>query len=142
MIRRAPGPLLVAAILVALSGRAFAADDWFGRDKALHFGASAGIALGGYGGAALLSDDVRVRLAVGGGLALSAGVGKELWDLSGHGDASWRDLTWDAVGTVTGLAVAVTLDWAITRLTRRSAIARRQGRYLNLVSEGLKVIHR
>jgi len=39
-----------------------------------------------------------VRLAVGGGFAFSLGVAKELWDLSGHGDASWRDLTWDAVG--------------------------------------------
>jgi putative lipoprotein len=142
VIRRALGGLLVAAIVAGWSARAFGADGWFGKDKALHFEASAAIALGGYGGAALLSDDVRVRLAVGGGLALSAGVGKELWDLSGHGDASWRDLTWDAVGTVTGLAVAVTLDWAITRLARRTAVARRQGRYLNLVCEGLKVIHR
>jgi len=142
VIRRALLVPLVAAILAACSARARAADDWFGPDKALHFEASAAIALARYGGTALFSDDTRVRLAVGGGLALSAGVGKELWDLSGHGDPSWRDLTWDAVGTVTGLAVAVTIDWAITRLTHRRVDARREGPYLNLVCEGLKVIHR
>jgi len=70
---------------------------------------SSGSLATGYGGTALLSDDTRLRLAGGGALALSAGVGKELWDLSGHGDASWRDLTWDVVGTATGLAVAVTI---------------------------------
>ena len=51
------------------------------------------------------------------------GVAKELWDLSGHGDASWRDLTWDAVGTVTGLALAAAIDWTLGKLHR----ARRRG---------------
>ncbi len=93
-----------------------APDPWFGRDKALHFGASALIANVGYSDAALATEDVRVRLAVGGGLALTAGVGKELWDLSGHGDASFRDLTWDVVGTATGLAIAAAIDWSIGKL--------------------------
>ena len=60
---------------------------------------------------------------MGGGLALSAGIAKELWDLSGHGDASWRDLTWDVVGTVTGLAVAAAIDWTIAKLAPRHARA-------------------
>lgn len=108
----------LAAALAILSGTmtaspALAADDpWFGRDKALHFGASAVIAGGGYGGSALFSEDERVRLAVGGGLALGAGIAKELWDLSGRGNASLKDLTWDAAGTATGLLVA----WGLDRL--------------------------
>jgi len=95
------------------------ADDWLGADKALHFDATFVLASAGYGVGALFSDDVRVRLASGGALALSAGVAKELWDLSGHGDASWRDLTWDVIGTAAGLAVVATIDWAIDRLAGR-----------------------
>ena len=48
--------------------------------------------------------------------ALGLGIAKEVWDLSGHGDASWRDLTWDVVGTTTGVLVAYAIDWAIGRL--------------------------
>jgi putative lipoprotein len=106
----------LAVCLAAPAARASDPDPWFGRDKALHFGATALLANVGYADAALASDDVRVRLAVGGGLALTAGVGKELWDLSGHGDASFRDLTWDVIGTATGLALAAAIDWSISKL--------------------------
>ena len=91
-------------------------DPWFGRDKALHFAASASIAAVTYGGASLATDDRPTRLVVSASVALGAGILKELWDLSGHGDASWRDLTWDVVGTTTGVLVAYALDWAIERL--------------------------
>jgi putative lipoprotein len=127
------GRLALLAALGALatprSARAADPDPWFGRDKALHFGASALLASGGYGATALVTDDRRVRLAVGGGFAFSLGIAKELWDLSGHGDASWRDLTWDAVGTVTGLAVAAAVDcafhWTIGKLMGRQTAAAR-----------------
>ena len=114
---------LATAMLVAPGARAADPDPWFGRDKALHFGASALLASSGYGATALVTEDRRTRLVVGGSFAFSLGVAKELWDLSGHGDASWRDLTWDAVGTVTGLVVAAAVDWTIERLG-----ARRSGR--------------
>lgn len=124
-MRRAAALVLGASALLTSTpstpARAEDPDPWFGRDKALHFGASALLAGGGYAGASLATDDTRVRLAVGGGLALSAGVAKELWDLAGHGDPSWRDLTWDVVGTATGLAVAAAIDWAVGRLTSRHA---------------------
>jgi putative lipoprotein len=100
-------------------------DEWFGHDKALHFGATFVISAGGYGTAALLSEDVRVRLAAGAVLGIGAGAGKELWDLDGHGDASWRDFTWDVVGTAAGLAFAAAIDWTISRLTRRAPLALR-----------------
>ena len=100
--------------LLLLSGpaRATEADPWFGRDKALHFGASAVIAAGGYALAATATETRPPRLLIGGGLALAAGLGKELLDAAGSGDASFRDLTWDVVGTVTGLGVA----WLVDRL--------------------------
>ena len=91
-------------------------DPWFGRDKALHFAASASIAVVAYGGASLATDDRPTRIVVSASVALGAGILKELWDLSGHGDASWRDLTWDVVGTTTGVLCAYALDWAIDRL--------------------------
>ena len=107
---------VIAVLVGARPARAADPDPWFGRDKALHFSLSAALATGGYGAMALATDDRRVRLAVGGGFAFSLGIAKELWDLSGHGDASWRDLTWDAVGTVTGLAFAAAVDWTIQKL--------------------------
>jgi uncharacterized protein YfiM (DUF2279 family) len=103
-----------AAAALFLAQRADAADPdpWLGRDKALHAVVSAGIAAGGYGAAASQTDDRGWRLLTGAGLALGAGVGKEVLDLYGLGDASWRDLTWDVIGTATGLGVA----WIIDRL--------------------------
>ena len=59
-----------------------------------------------------VSDDVRVRLGVGAGFALTVGIGKELWDLAGHGDPSWKDLAWDALGTGVGVLIA----WIVDRL--------------------------
>jgi putative lipoprotein len=91
-------------------------DPWFGHDKALHFAASASLAVAGYGGASLVTDDRPTRAVVGASFALGLGIAKELWDLSGHGDASWRDLTWDVVGTATGVLVAYAIDRVIERL--------------------------
>lgn len=99
----------------ASTARAQDTDPWFGRDKAFHFAATTCIAAGGYGASAAFTDDRAKRLLVGGSLAMAAGIGKEVWDLDGHGDASWRDLTWDVIGTVTGLAVATAIDWLIHR---------------------------
>lgn len=124
---RASGARLVAVavavttVLAASRARAEHEDPWLGRDKALHFGACALFASGGYGLAAIASDDARVRLGVGAAAGLGAGVAKELWDLSGHGDASWRDLTWDVAGTATGLAVAALVDWTLGKLSGRRA---------------------
>jgi putative lipoprotein len=99
---------------MVMAGSALAQSDpdpWFAPDKALHFSLSAAIAGAGYVGAAFFTDDVRVRLAVGGGLALLAGTAKELADLAGLlGHPSWRDFAWDVIGTVSGLVVAWLID--------------------------------
>jgi putative lipoprotein len=111
------------AIAIALGAphvRAEDADPWFGRDKGLHFSASASIAIVGYAGAALVTDSRGVRVGAGAGLAMAAGIGKELWDLGGRGDASVRDLVWDAIGAATGALVAWTVDWWVRRVMVRT----------------------
>jgi putative lipoprotein len=102
--------LVIALLLAAAPVRAADPDPWFGHDKALHFSYSAGIAAGGYGASALFTDDRRYRMLSGAALALTAGVAKEALDYAGAGDASARDLTWDLVGTVTGVGVAYLAD--------------------------------
>lgn len=107
--------LLAAAVLCSSSSARASNDPWFARDKALHFGASSALAAGGYGAGRIVFEDRTTALAVGAGIALGAGVGKELADLAGMGHPSWRDLTWDVLGTATGLAFA----WAVDRLVER-----------------------
>jgi len=110
--------LLAAALVMVgltLSPSVWAqdADPWFARDKALHFDVSAGIAAAGYGVSAGWPVNARWKaLAIGGGVALAAGAGKELLDAT-HvlgGDPSWKDFTWDLIGTVAGLAIAWGVD--------------------------------
>ena len=119
-----------AALLLALSMGSSApvaaqeADPWVSADKALHFSVSAAIAGAGYGVTAAFNDDLRWKLAIGGGVALSAGVAKELWDLSGHGSPSWKDFTWDVIGVATGLL----LSWVIDRYVVTPLIDRRAPR--------------
>ena len=108
----------LALVLCALSvsARGQDADPWLGPDKALHFGLSAAIASGGYAASALFVDRPELRLAIGAGLALTAGAAKELWDLAGHGAPSWKDFTWDVIGAAVGALVSYALDrWVFSR---------------------------
>jgi putative lipoprotein len=100
----------ICTLVMTSTARAGDADPWFGRDKALHFGATSVLAGGGYAGMSLTAERPVVRAAAGAALGLTAGIAKEVYDRYGGGDASWRDLTWDAVGTATGLLVAWLLD--------------------------------
>ncbi len=92
------------------------ADPWLGRDKMLHFAASGSLAVVGYAGASMLTEERPLRIGAGAALAVGAGAAKELWDLGGHGDASWRDLGWDLVGAAAGLLVSAGVDWAVHRM--------------------------
>jgi putative lipoprotein len=109
-----------AAVLVAValssssSARAADPDPWLGKDKALHFAASGAIAAGGYTVGAFVFDARGHALVFGASLALAAGIAKEALDLTGLGDPSWKDLTWDVIGTATGVAAA----WAIDLVVR------------------------
>lgn len=85
-------------------------DRWFGADKARHLGASAAIQIMGFG--VLRSARLRQRpaLATAGVTALAVGIGKELHDRRGGGDASARDLAWDIAGIALGSVLAVAAD--------------------------------
>jgi putative lipoprotein len=85
-------------------------DPWWGQDKAVHFSACFMAAGDGYATAAVLSKQGSHRLLAGFGFAVAAGAGKELVDLTGGGDASLRDLTWDVVGGATGAAISWLID--------------------------------
>jgi len=113
---------LAATLACARVARADSAnaDPWFGRDKLIHFAASGSLAVVGYANASMLTENRPARIGAGAALAVGAGVAKELWDLDGHGDASWRDLSWDLIGAATGLLVSVGVDWAVHRMFQPS----------------------
>lgn len=98
-----------------------ASDPWFGPDKALHFALSGAIAGAGYGTTAIFSESIPTRIAFGAGLAVTAGAGKELLDLAGYGDPSWKDFAWDLAGTAVGVGIAVTFDIAFGAASRAPA---------------------
>ena len=91
------------------------ADEWLGRDKALHFGVSAAISGTSYGVTTAFTDRRATAFAIGAGVALGAGIAKETYDALGHGDPSWKDLAWDLAGTLVGLGIAYGIDVLIRR---------------------------
>ncbi len=115
--RRTPGLALASLLVIGTCtdgpSQACAADrdPWFGRDKPLHFSFTAAIALQGYAVSSVLTDDWRWRWLTGGAAGLAAGAGKEALDAIGSGDASWKDFTWDVIGTAAGLGLAFLIDW-------------------------------
>ena len=90
-----------------------AQDGWLGLDKGKHFGASAVLATGGYAASMWVVREPWQRAAVGGGFALTLGIAKEIYDATGQGDPSLRDLTWDAIGCVFGAGVSLLIDYAL-----------------------------
>jgi putative lipoprotein len=115
------GQLLAATVLsgfVATHGGIANADEpntdeWWGVDKALHFGAGFGLSAAGYGIGIACWDH---RLAAS-GLALGIGVGaagaKESLDAAGLGSPSWKDFTWTLIGTALGIGVSLSFDAAL-----------------------------
>lgn len=104
-------------LLLSVTQRAAAQDAWLGADKALHFSVSAGLAGGGYALAVPLVEAPWARATIGASFALTLGIAKEFYDLSGAGDASWRDLTWDVIGTATGVLIALGIEWLVEVLS-------------------------
>lgn len=103
---------MLLAVLGVAPG-AHATDDWLGPDKALHFSVSVGLSAGGYAVSSLAFDRRWQRSVAGAGFSLTLGAGKELYDLSGHGDPSWKDFTWDVAGTAVGVGLALLVDLAV-----------------------------
>jgi putative lipoprotein len=110
---------VVATLLASGTAAARDADPWFGPDKALHFGLSVALSAGGYAASSVWLDTRGERALAGSAFSLTLGAGKELWDLSGHGDPSWRDFTWDVLGTAVGVALAAGVD-ALTSSKREA----------------------
>jgi putative lipoprotein len=111
-------------LMFASPARAEERDPWWGRDKALHFGVSAGLAAGGYATSSLFLEPRWQRATAGAGFALTLGVGKEVYDATGHGQASGKDLAWDVAGTALGTAIALVVDVLITPRPSRAAVTR------------------
>jgi putative lipoprotein len=108
-------PLAVALALAAWlaarpAAQAAEPDPWFGRDKAIHFSVSFALAGNAYADSTPFTKRTRIRVLVGAGVALSAGIAKELYDHHEGTGFSWRDLAWDAAGTATGTLVAWLVD--------------------------------
>lgn len=93
----------------------------------MHFAASAAVAAGGYGlGAAVFGDRARATL-FGAGLGTAVGVGKEIVDATGRGTPSWKDLAWDGLGILTGVAFAWVVDVLVRGADVRAGAVSRPG---------------
>ena len=112
MFRVSLAVALALATLLAARPAAQAAepDPWFGRDKVMHLSVSFALAGNGYADTTAFSKRTSTRVLLGAGIALSAGIAKEIYDRYGGSGLSWRDLTWDAIGTATGKLVAWLVD--------------------------------
>ena len=110
--------LLSTVVSTASNAEAQTDDPWLGPDKAMHFGVSAGLAAGGYALGAVFWEDYAPRLLLGAGIALTLGIAKELADLAGLGNASWKDMAWNVIGIATGLLLAVLVDLLVRELRR------------------------
>ncbi|MFW6050098.1 MAG: hypothetical protein ACODAU_02920 [Myxococcota bacterium] len=103
----------LAAVAFLAPSPARAEDDpWWGRDKGIHFGVGAALALGGWAAGIGLFDEPPPRFVLGATVSVVASIGKELHDWTGRGHPSWRDFTWGLLGTGVGLLLA----WAIDAL--------------------------
>jgi putative lipoprotein len=102
---------IALALFCSISGSARAQDPWFGIDKAKHFSASAVFAGGGYAASILIVEAPWQRAVIGGNFAFALGIAKEIYDATGHGDPSFRDLTWDLIGCAVGVGIALLLDY-------------------------------
>lgn len=99
------------ALVLAITAVPARADAWWGSDKALHLGVSIGLAAGATAVTAAWIEDPLERAVIGAVSSVTIGVAKEFFDGLGLGEASFRDLTWDLVGSVIGGALA----WVVER---------------------------
>ena len=85
-------------------------DPWFGRDKLLHFTASAVVQCAAHAALRSTGSDYAAASRGAAVVTLTVGVSKELWDRHQGGDASLRDLAWDGIGGVSGAVVVRQVD--------------------------------
>ncbi len=85
-------------------------DRWLGRDKLLHFVASAAVQGAAHAAFRARGADYGGASRGAAAVTLTVGISKELWDRSHGGDASARDLAWDAIGGAAGAVVVRQAD--------------------------------
>lgn len=110
---------LAPSIAGAQQARAPDPDPWWGTDKALHLGVSAGLTGGGYALAAPFVDDVAGRAAIAASVGIGAGLIKEVADALGLGTPSWKDFLWDVIGTSVAVSVSVSIDLGVRAATSK-----------------------
>ncbi len=101
------GLMLVFSLSMHSPQKQAAADPWFGPDKLQHFFASAFVQSLGYGTLRAMGAEHRTALTAATAGTVFVGVGKELHDRATHGDASVRDLVWDAAGAASATVLLV-----------------------------------
>ena len=104
--------IIPAVLLLVATPPLRAADDFFSRDKALHFGFSTAIAFG-LGVAFSEADemDIREPLVPAFSITLSLGLVKEIRDSFKPGNHfCWMDLFWDAAGAGAGTGFAYLME--------------------------------
>ena len=102
----------VGFLCLALPGRAQAQGDaWWGKDKQKHFLVSSSAAFATYVWLGHSGLESPIRMGAAAMLVLSAGALKEARDAMGYGHASWKDMTWNVIGSVVGLVVG----WVVER---------------------------
>jgi putative lipoprotein len=79
------------------------ADRWFATDKWMHFAASTVVTSIGYG-LARESNGHSAALRIGAGASSAVGLTREVYDGRVKGRFSGKDLVWDALGTLAGVA--------------------------------------
>lgn len=104
------GVAVAMAFAAGLCPGEASADDFWGPDKALHFGVSAALSVGGYATSALVFDKPWQRALSGAAFSLAVGAGKEGYDAVAGGDPSWKDFAWDGIGTAMGISLSLTVD--------------------------------
>ena len=85
-------------------------DPWFRIDKLEHFGAS--MIIQSWAHTTFRARGASYARASWGAAAVTgaAGIGKELWDRTHHGDFSYRDLTADGIGLLSGAVMMRQID--------------------------------
>lgn len=111
-------PSMYFLFAIFLSTSAFA-DDWFGEDKVLHWGAMTIVSGAGYGMSTTLLDEPWQRGLVGFGAGMVVGSLKELADHLNDGVASWQDMAWNGLGSLTGAGVGLGIDYLFRALTHK-----------------------
>jgi putative lipoprotein len=82
-------------------------DDWWGRDKAHHFAASAALGAGTSYAARNQERGRAESAAMGFAVAMTFGAAKETYDARVKRTGwSWKDFIWDAAGATVGSAAA------------------------------------